>query len=99
MGMRVIAVDGGAEKGQFCEKLAAEAFIDFQQTPDIAARIMEITTHGAHGVIVFPASKHTYASAPNYLRVGGTVVAIGLADDPTAIAGAHPMLVIGKRLT
>lgn len=99
MGMRVIAVDGGDEKAKFCSELGAEAFIDFRETADIAARINEITTHGAHAVIVFPASKQTYESAPNYLRVGGTVVAIGLAADPTAVAGAHPMLVIGKRLT
>jgi len=99
MGMRVIAVDGGGDKGEFCKDLGAEAFIDFKETSDIAARIHEITGYGAHAVIVFPASKETYAAAPTYLRVGGTLVAIGLAPDPTAVAGAHPMLVIGNRLT
>jgi propanol-preferring alcohol dehydrogenase len=99
MGMRVIAVDGGDEKAEFCKELGAEAFIDFKKTPDVGARVHEITTHGAHAVIVFPAGKETYSAAPTYLRVGGTLVAIGLAPDPTAVAGAHPMLVIGNRLT
>ena len=99
MGMRVIAVDGGIEKEELCKQLGAEEFIDFTKSKDITGDIMALTTQGAHAVIVFPAGKASYASAPNYLRVGGTVVAIGLASDPSAIAGAHPMTVISKRLT
>ncbi|KAK5052105.1 hypothetical protein LTR84_002909 [Exophiala bonariae] len=99
MGMRVIAVDEGDDKAVFCKELGAEEFIDFKKTPNIASQVQKITTHGAHAVIVFPAGKETYAAAPTYLRVGGTLVAIGLAPDPTTVAGAHPMLVIGNRLT
>lgn len=97
-GMRVIAIDGGAEKGELCKKLGAEEYIDFTSTKDIAAEIMRITTYGAHGVIVTAATKEAYESAPGFLRPGGTVVAVGLPKDPTVLAGAPPIMLCLKRL-
>lgn len=98
MGMRVIAVDGGDEKRDLCKKLGAEAFIDFTTTKDIAAEVMKLTEYGAHGVVVTAASKEGYASAPMFLRPGGTMVAVGLPKDPTVIAGAPPILLCLRKL-
>ena len=65
MGMRVIAVDGGDEKRKLCiDELGAEQYIDFTQVKDIPAEVTKITTHGAHGSIVFAASKEGYALGP-----------------------------------
>lgn len=97
-GMRIIAIDGGDEKRDLCKKLGAEEFIDFTQTKDIAAEITRITTYGAHGVIVTAATKEAYASAPSFLRPGGTVVAVGLPKDPTVLAGAPPIMLCLKKL-
>jgi alcohol dehydrogenase, propanol-preferring len=96
--MRIIAIDGGAEKGELCKKLGAEEYIDFTSTKDIAAEVTRITTYGAHGVLVTAATAEAYASAPNLLRPGGTVVAVGLPKDPSVIAGAPPILLCLKRL-
>ncbi|PYH42334.1 zinc-dependent alcohol dehydrogenase [Aspergillus saccharolyticus JOP 1030-1] len=98
MGMRVIAIDGGDDKRELCQKLGAEVFIDYLSTPDIAAEVRKITTHGAHGVIVTAATKTVYATAPTYLRPNGTLVAVGLPADPSILAGAPPMLLSLKRL-
>lgn len=98
MGMRVIAVDGGEEKGRLCKDLGAEDYIDFTQTKDIAAEVMRITKYGTHGVIVFAASKEGYAVAPSLVRPGGTVVSVGLPPDPTVLAGAPPLLLALKRI-
>lgn len=98
MGMRVIAIDGGDAKRDLCMKLGSEIFIDFQTTKDITAEIMKITTYGAHGVIVTAATKAAYESAPTFLRPNGTVVAVGLPQDPTIMAGASPILVALRRL-
>jgi len=98
MGMRVIAIDGGPEKAELCKKLGAEEFIDFTTTSDIAAEVTRITTYGAHGVIVTAATKEAYASAPNLLRPGGTVVAVGLPKDSSVLAGAPPIQLCLKRL-
>ncbi|KAH7161744.1 chaperonin 10-like protein [Dactylonectria macrodidyma] len=98
MGMRIIAIDGGDAKRDLCKELGAEVFIDFQTTKDLTAEIMKITTHGAHGVIVTAATRAAYESAPSFLRPNGTVVAVGLPQDPTIIAGATPLVVALRRL-
>lgn len=74
MGMRVIAVDGGAEKEKLCRSLGAEEFIDFTTCKDIATEAMRITTWESHGVLVTAASKEGYATTPMLLRPGGTMV-------------------------
>jgi propanol-preferring alcohol dehydrogenase len=98
MGMRVIAIDGGDAKRDLCLKLGAEKFIDYTTTSDITSEIMKITTYGAHGIIVFAATKAGYEQAPHLLRPGGTMVCVGLPKDPTVIAGADPMTMCLKKL-
>jgi propanol-preferring alcohol dehydrogenase len=98
MGMRVIAIDGGEEKGKLCTSLGAEEYLDFTTVKDVIAEVTRITTYGAHAVIVFAASKESYGSAPNMLRPGGTVVAVGIPGDASVIAGAPPVLLALKRL-
>ncbi|KAI4907682.1 hypothetical protein J4E90_009088 [Alternaria incomplexa] len=98
MGMRVIAIDGGDAKRDLCLSLGAERFIDFTTCSDITSEIMKITTYGAHGVIVFAATKAGYEQAPNLLRPNGTMVCVGLPKDSSIIAGASPILMCLKRL-
>ncbi|GAB1192827.1 hypothetical protein APSETT444_002024 [Aspergillus pseudonomiae] len=101
MGMRVLAIDGGDEKRELCEKLGAEAYIDFQKfkaPTDIKDEVMRITKHGAHGVVVTAASKTVYEWAPMYLRPGGTMVVVGLPKDPSILAGAPPLVIALRRL-
>ncbi|UPL02793.1 hypothetical protein LCI18_013727 [Fusarium solani-melongenae] len=90
MGMRVIAIDTGEEKRQLCAKLGAEVFIDFKTSTDIVTEVQKLTEHGAHGVLVIAASKEAFATAPSFLRAGGTIVAVGLPTDTSVLAGAHP---------
>ncbi|RMZ81536.1 hypothetical protein DV737_g2501, partial [Chaetothyriales sp. CBS 132003] len=98
MGMRVIAIDGGPEKEALCKQLGAEFYIDFKTTKDIPAEVVKITTYGAHGVIVFPATKEGYESAPHMLRPGGRAVAVGLPKDTSVVAGAPPLMMALKKL-
>jgi len=92
MGMRIIAIDGGAEKGEHCKSLGAEHYIDFTTEKDIAARVKEITTYLAHGVVVTAASKAGYDQAPYLLRPGGTMVCVGLPKE-NFVAGAPPLVI------
>jgi propanol-preferring alcohol dehydrogenase len=98
MGMRVIAIDGGDSTRDMCLSLGAEKFIDFTTTSDILSEVTKITTYGAHGVIVFAATKAGYDQAPHFLRPGGTMVCVGLPEDPTIIAGAGPITMCMKKL-
>lgn len=80
MGFRVIGIDGGDEKHALCEKLGCEAFIDFTKVKDVAAEVMKITGHGAHGVFVTAGSPGAYMSAPGMLGIGGKLMCIGLRE-------------------
>ena len=98
MGMRIIAVDGGAEKEKLCLSLGAEHFIDYTSVQDMPAEVLRITTYGAHGVAVFATSSQSYATAPFLLRPGGTVVAVSIPADPTVTAGAPPGMLATRSL-
>jgi len=97
MGMRVIAIDGGADKEALCKRLGAEHYIDFIKEQNIEAKVKEITTYGAHGVVVTAASKAGYDQAPYLLRPGGTMVCVGLPKEDF-IAGAPPIVLALRRL-
>ena len=98
MGMRVIAVDGGDEKDRLCKDLGAEEYIDYTKVQDIPAEVLRITTYGAHGIIVFAASRQGYQVAPALARPGGTIVAVGLPTEADIVAGAPPVALAMKRL-
>ncbi|KAJ3508083.1 hypothetical protein NM208_g15873 [Fusarium decemcellulare] len=98
MGMRVIAVDGGKEKGQMCRDLGAEVFIDFRECKDMAADVKKITTYGTHGALVAAPTKEAYDMAPLLLRPRGTLVALAIPKDPSIIAGTSAALVGGNRM-
>ncbi|KAJ7746243.1 chaperonin 10-like protein [Mycena metata] len=78
-GLQVIAVDTGAEKKKLCLELGADKWIDFQETKDIVEEIKALTDGlGAHSALVTAASSSGYKQAIEYLRGGGTLMAVGL---------------------
>ncbi|KAF5314517.1 hypothetical protein D9611_007117 [Ephemerocybe angulata] len=79
MGLRVIAIDGGEEKRQLCEKLGADAWIDYTTCKDIVAEVKRIADgKGAHAAVVTTAHPSGYTQAVDYLREGGSLMAVGL---------------------
>ncbi|KDQ58742.1 hypothetical protein JAAARDRAFT_128961 [Jaapia argillacea MUCL 33604] len=77
-GLRVVAVDTGEEKKKLCLSLGAEKWIDFRETKDLVGDIKEATGGGAHSAVVTAASSSGYEQAIDYLRPGGTLMAVGL---------------------
>lgn len=77
MGLRVVGIDGGDDKKELCEKLGAEAFVDFTKR-DVVEAIREITNGGAHGVINVSVSERAIEQSTEYVRILGTVVLVGL---------------------
>ncbi|KAI0034450.1 GroES-like protein [Vararia minispora EC-137] len=83
-GLRVVAIDTGADKKQLVEQLGAEVWIDFKESKDIVADIKAATDGlGAHAAVVTTASSTGYEQAIDYLRAGGTLVAVGLPGTAT----------------
>ena len=52
MGLRVVAIDTGAERRAMCKKYGAEHFVDFKEVEDPAAEVVKLTDGGAHAVFV-----------------------------------------------
>jgi len=91
MGMRPIVVDSGEAKRKLATEMGAEAFVDFKETPDIAAEVKKVAGGvGAHGVIV--TAPQAYKDAISFIadRVGGVIVCVGLPPANTTTIGADP---------
>jgi len=80
MGFRVLAIDAGDEKRAMCEKLGAEAFVDFAKSKDVVADVKKASPGGLgpHAVLLVAVSEKPFQQAAEYVRSRGTIVAIGL---------------------
>lgn len=96
-GFEVIAIDLGEDKAKHCFDLGADHYIDASEI-DLAKRVLEISNgRGPHGVIVVANSATAFQEALNYVRVGGTVVAIGVPSKTEFKADL--LNIISKHLT
>ncbi|KIY47364.1 GroES-like protein [Fistulina hepatica ATCC 64428] len=78
-GLKIIAIDTGEDKRKLCKDLGADVWIDFKETKDIVKAIRDVTGgEGAHSAVVTTASAAGYQQAVEYLRPGGTLMAVGL---------------------
>ena len=60
-------------------KLGAEKWVDFRETKDLVKDIVAATDGlGAHAAVVTAATGEAYAQAVDYLRMGGTLMVVGL---------------------
>ena len=78
MGYRVVAIDGGDDKGEFVKSLGAEVFIDFLKDKDIVAAVKKATDGGPHGAINVSISEKAINQSVDYVRTLGKVVLVGL---------------------
>nr|VWO94502.1 Alcohol dehydrogenase 1 [Ganoderma boninense] len=79
MGLRVVAIDTGAEKKKLAMSLGAEKWVDFRETKDLVKDVIAATDGlGAHAAVVTAATGAAYAQAVDYLRMGGTLMVVGL---------------------
>ncbi|RCK66423.1 Alcohol dehydrogenase 2 [Candida viswanathii] len=78
MGLRVVAIDGGDERGVFVKSLGAEVFVDFTKEANVSEAIIKATDGGAHGVINVSISEKAINQSVEYVRTLGTVVLVGL---------------------
>ncbi|ODV67872.1 alcohol dehydrogenase 1 [Hyphopichia burtonii NRRL Y-1933] len=78
MGYRVLAIDSGADKKIFCEKLGAEVFVDFASSKNFIQEVKSLTNGGPHGVLNVSVSEKAISQSVQYVRTAGTVVLAGL---------------------
>ena len=96
---RVIGVDAPSKKGLVME-CGADHFVDVTKHDDksIEKEIQDLTGGlGAAAVIVCTANNKAYAQAFGMLRVGGTLVCVGMPEGaPEPIASAFPAAMVFK---
>lgn len=80
MGLHIIAIDGGAEKGAFCKSLGASVYVDFTTSKDLVAEVKAATPggFGPHAVILLAVSEGPFHQATSYVRSHGSVICIGM---------------------
>lgn len=92
MGMQIIAIDVGPEKGDFCRSLGADVYIDTSVCNDIALEVKKATGYGAHGVVVAAPAEEAYGLALTLLRPTGTMVVVAFVKDRSYKAGFEPIV-------
>lgn len=80
MGLHVIGIDAGADKGESCKKLGAVSYVDFTTSKSVPDDVRAATHDGlgSHGVLLLTEQNKPFQQAMNYVRSHGTVVCIGM---------------------
>jgi alcohol dehydrogenase, propanol-preferring len=81
MGLHVIAVDGGEEKGESCKKLGAASYVDFTKCGDVVEEVRKASGEdklGPHAVLLLAPSEKPFLQATQYVRAHGTVALIAM---------------------
>jgi len=80
MGVHVIAVDGGDEKREMCNKLGAAAFVDFSSSKNLVQDVKKASGDGLgpHAVLLVAVNEGPFQQASEYVRARGTIVCVGL---------------------
>lgn len=80
MGLHVIGIDGGEEKGASVKKLGASAYVDFTASKNLVEEVKAATPDGTgpHAVLLLAVSEKPFQQATEYVRSRGSVICIGL---------------------
>ncbi|GAT22919.1 threonine aldolase [Aspergillus luchuensis] len=77
-GHKVLALSSGAAKRQMClYDLGADYFVDYK-SPDVAEEVKRLTGGGPHAAMIVSSVEEPFHQATQYIRPGGTIVAVGL---------------------
>jgi len=81
MGMKVVAVDIGQDKLDYCKKLGAHATLD-PSIPKDDERIRKLTEGGVNGVLVLAPVLGAFQKATKYIRPRGIFVGVAVVYGP-----------------
>ncbi|BGP13916.1 hypothetical protein JCM10213_002559 [Rhodosporidiobolus nylandii] len=85
IGLRVVAIDTGADKKKLVASYGCDTFVDFREFSEPGKLIEEIKRVcggvGPHAAVIASAGGAAYNDALEYLRPHGTLVAVGLPPD------------------
>jgi alcohol dehydrogenase, propanol-preferring len=91
MGYRVVAIDGGEQKRNYCLGLGAEAYVDFLTAESVSKAVLRATEErGVRAVLAVAGSKQAYQESFEMMAPFGVLVCIGIPP-PTELIQFHPL--------
>ncbi|KAF2840342.1 GroES-like protein [Patellaria atrata CBS 101060] len=94
MGVKVVGLDINDETLEVCKQAGADAVFNTMKNKNYLEEIKKLTGKGCHAAAVFSAAQAAYTNAPPLLRIGGTLMVIGIAPKPLEVSTMD--LVLGK---
>ena len=94
MGSNVVAIDVNDDTLEVCKQQGANACFNSKTDPDYVTKIQELTKGGVHAAAVYSNASAAYSSAPQILRLGGTLMFIGIPSKPVEVSALE--LVLGR---
>lgn len=96
MGYRVVAVDVGDAKREYCAELGADVFVNVLEHEDAAQHVKSLTGgHGVSAAVVAAGSIKAYQTALQTVAPLGTFVCVGIPT-PDQTFSFHPFVCINK---
>lgn len=94
MGYRVVAIDSGPEKGDYCMGLGAHHYVDVKKELKVSESVKQVTDgKGVAAVLVTAGTGAAYQSALDLLGPFGTLVCVGIPP-PSQDFKIHPLALI-----
>jgi len=85
MGFKVLAVDINDATLNVCKSQGADETFNSKTEPDYVSKIKQLTNGGVHAAAVFSNALAAYAGAPSIIRVGGTLMVVGIPHKPLEV--------------
>ncbi|KAK5043141.1 hypothetical protein LTR13_000912 [Exophiala sideris] len=86
MGANVVAIDINDSTLEVCKAQGADVVFNSKADPEYVSKIKELTKGGVQAAAVFSNAQVAYANAPNIIRVGGTLMVVGIAGKPIEVS-------------
>ncbi|ERS98348.1 alcohol dehydrogenase, propanol-preferring [Sporothrix schenckii 1099-18] len=96
MGLRVIGIDVADANLAETRKQGAEVTFNSRTNPNYIDEIKKLTGGGAHYAAVYTNVQPAFTSAPQVLRIGGTLMVVGIAPKPLEVTAMELVLGVYK---
>jgi len=85
MNFKVLAIDINDGALEMCKNQGADAVFNSKTNSNYVEEVKKLTSGGVHAAAVFSDASAAYANAPKILRLGGTLMMVGLPKDPVPV--------------
>jgi len=85
MDLKVVAIDISDGALEMCKTQGADAVFNSKTNSNYVEELKKLTGGGAHAAAVYSDAAAAYANATKVLKLGGTLMMVGLPKDPVQV--------------